>query len=158
MDEIIQRLIDKKRELNVSNGWIAEKSGIPEATVTKILNGSTKSPGTATVAPIAAVLGVSVGNDEDESVERDERYIALLLENYEKQTERLVKNYEKQLRSKDMWIRALAIALAAVVAFIFGVVIYDISNLDMGWVRYQQALGNMENSVRSAWDLIKNIR
>lgn len=127
MDDIIQKIIDKKREMNVSNDWIADKSGIPEATVAKILNGTTKSSGTTAVAPIAAALGVSVGDEEngERPEDCDERYIALLLQNYETQTERLATNYEKQLRVKEIWIRALA-------AFLFvqiGVLLFFWRNL-----------------------------
>lgn len=142
MDDIIDKLIDKKKELGVTNGWIAEKSGVPEATVTKLFNGTTKSPGSATLNPIAAALGISIDTGEEiKPVPEADPYIGKLIE-----------NYEKQLQQKDKWIRILAIALAVFVAFVFCVLIYDITNLDRGWVRYQSMMGGIKSAVDSVID------
>lgn len=60
MDNIVSKLIAKKAELRVTNAWIAEKSHVPESTVTKVLNGTNKSPSFATIIPMAEALGVSL--------------------------------------------------------------------------------------------------
>lgn len=139
MDDIIDKLIEKKKELGVTNGWIAEKSGVPEQTVAKLMNGTTKSPGSATLNPIAAALGISMDTGEEIKAPvspEEDPYIGKLIE-----------NYEKQLRQKDRWIRILAIALAVVVALVFCVLIYDITNLDRGLVRYQSMMGGIKSAV-----------
>lgn len=142
MDDIIDRLIEKKKELGVTNGWIAEKSGVPEQTVAKVMNGTTKSPGSATLNPIAAALGISIDTGEEiKPAPEADPYIGKLIE-----------NYEKQLQQKDKWIRILAIALAVFVAFVFCVLIYDITNLDRGWVRYQSMMGGIKSAVDSVID------
>ena len=60
MDNIVERLKSKKAEMGVTNAWIEKMSGVPESTVTKVLNGTNKSPTIATIGPIAAALGVSI--------------------------------------------------------------------------------------------------
>lgn len=159
MDDIIEKLIEKKKELGVTNGWIAENSGVPEQTVAKVMNGTTKNPGTATLNPIATALGVSIDTGEDikpPDIPRDDKYIDMLIASYQKQLTSKDENYRAQLKHRDKWIAILAIALAVVVLLEFGILIYDITNLDRGWVRSMWASGNIKNAIGEAIETAKD--
>ena len=57
-DILLHCLVQQKEALGYTNAIIAEMSGVPESTVTKVLNGANRSPGFETISPIARVLGV----------------------------------------------------------------------------------------------------
>ena len=52
----LEEMRERKRELGYSNETLAEKSGVPLATVQKVLSGTTKNPRQKTVEALAAVL------------------------------------------------------------------------------------------------------
>lgn len=159
MDDIIEKLIEKKKELGVTNGWIAENSGVPEQTVAKVMNGTTKNPGTATLNPIATALGISVDTGEDinsppemTKLHIDDKYIDMLIESYQKQLQDKDKIYKEQLKSRGIWLVALAIILGLIIATLFSILIYDITHLDRGWVRSMWANGNIKSAIDSVID------
>lgn len=143
MDDFIDKLINRKRELGVTNAWVSETSGVPEQTVAKVLNGTTKNPGMATLSPIAAALGISVETGEILETEkpREDDIARELLEISERKSETLVGIYKEQLKQKNRWIIALAIAIAAMVISTFAVFAYDITHLDRGWFQSQPSCG-----------------
>lgn len=158
MDDIIEKLIEKKKELGVTNGWIAENSGVPEQTVAKVMNGTTKNPGTATLNPMAAALGISIDTGEDirqPEVSPTDKYIDMLIASYKNQLASKDENYRAQLKHRDKWIVVLAIALAVVILLEFTVLLYDITNLDRGWIRSMWANGNIRNTIGEAIETAK---
>lgn len=50
----------EKESQNITNREIADKTGIPESTVARILSGQTENPSFSNIADIAAVLGLSL--------------------------------------------------------------------------------------------------
>lgn len=54
------KLVFAKQAKNLTNREIAEKTGVPESTVTRILAGQTENPSFSNIADIAAALGVSL--------------------------------------------------------------------------------------------------
>lgn len=58
----IQKLKERKKELNLSYDELAEKSGIPKTTLTNILLGRTLNPRTDTVEAIERALGINEKN------------------------------------------------------------------------------------------------
>ncbi len=145
MENIIDRLKDKKRELDVTNAWIAEKSGVPESTVTKVFNGTNKSPTIATLGPIAAAMGVSidagviVSTDETkpgQPIVPEDIYLKMLIASYDRQLE----NAEARIRRKNKWILAFAIAFALMFVLLLLVMLYDATRPDIGWFQYQEMM------------------
>ena len=148
MENIIDRLKDKKRELDVTNAWIAEKSGVPESTVTKVFNGTNKSPTIATLGPIAAALGVSidagviVSTDETkpgQPIVPEDTYLKMLIASYDRQLEAA----EARIRRKNKWILAFAITFATMFFLLLIVLLYDATMPNIGWFQYQEMMRGM---------------
>ena len=137
MENIVEKLIAKKTELHVTNAWISEKSKVPEHTVTRIMNRSSKSPSFATIIPIAEALGVSLTPQSIEQAEaKVEERIAeqvteqiteeiqkptpeqTIAEALEAQYARLLAEKDSRLADKDAQIRILwrAVSVLAAVA------------------------------------------
>ena len=138
MENIVEKLIAKKAELHVTNAWIAEKSKVPEHTVTRIMNRSSKSPSFATIIPIAEALGVSLTPQTIEQAEAKvteqiteevtEQILAemqkptpsqTIAEELERQYSLLLEEKDKRIQDKDSQIRVLwrvVSVLAAVIA------------------------------------------
>lgn len=146
MDNIVEKLIAKKAELHVTNAWIAEKSKVPEHTVTRIMNRSSKSPSFATIIPIAEALGVSMtpqvieqaeAKVEERITEQVAEQIAeeirkptpsqTIAEELERQYTRLLEEKDKRIQDKDHQIRILwrvvSILTAVIAVCVAGLVI-----------------------------------
>lgn len=148
MDNIVERLKAKKAEMGVTNAWIEEKSGVPESTVTKVLNGTNKSPTIATIGPIAAALGVSIDagvivSTEDTRTDRpivpEDIYLKMLIASYDRQLE----NAEARIRRKNKWILAFAVTFALMFILLLLVMLYDATRPDIGWFQYQEMMRGM---------------
>lgn len=97
MENIVEKLIAKKAELHVTNAWIAEKSKVPEHTVTRIMNRSSKSPSFATIIPIAEALNVCL---TPQAIEQAEAKVAE--EITEKVTEQITEEVQKPTPSQTI--------------------------------------------------------
>ena len=140
MDNIVERLKSKKAEMGVTNAWIEKMSGVPESTVTRVLNGTNKSPTIATIGPIAAALGVSidagviVSTEEtrtDRPIVPEDIYLKMLIASYDRQLE----NAEARIRRKNKWILAFAVVFALMFTLLLLVMLYDAIRPDIGWVQ-----------------------
>lgn len=60
VEEIIQKMNIQKKELGISNAVIADKSGVSEPTVARILSGKNPSAHFDHVLAIANILGVDI--------------------------------------------------------------------------------------------------
>lgn len=148
MDNIVERLKAKKAEMGVTNAWIEEKSGVPESTVTKVLNGTNKSPTIATLGPIAAALGVSIDAGVIVSTEEtkpgqpivpEDTYLKMLIASYDRQLEAA----EVRIRRKNKWILAFAITFATMFFLLLIVLLYDATMPNVGWFQYQEMMRGM---------------
>lgn len=156
MENVIERLKEKKAEMGVTNAWIEEKSGVPESTVTKVLNGTNKSPTIATLGPIAAALGVSIDAGVIVSDDRQNQkpsvpndiYLQMLIASYDRQLEAM----EARIRRKNKWIFSFAVAFGTIFAAVLFVLIYDITHPTVGWFQYQQM---MAGAVTGFVDVVK---
>jgi len=59
-DNVVRRLIEKKKEFKYTNAQISAKSGVPISTVNKILGGHSKYPRQENVEAIATSLGLEL--------------------------------------------------------------------------------------------------
>ena len=146
MENIVEKLIAKKAELHVTNAWIAEKSKVPEHTVTRIMNRSSKSPSFATIIPIAEALNVCLtpqaieqaeAKVEERITEQVTEQIAeevqkptpyqTIAEELERQYTRLLEEKDRQIADKNNQIRilwrAVSVLFAAFAACLVGYVI-----------------------------------
>ena len=134
--ELINKL---KKEKNITNKQIAEKTGLHESTVSRILARQTQ-PKFEDVVLIALVVGVSldalagIAKVESEEV-KELRSMLAEKDNQIAVYEKIANSYDKLLAEKDggsaylkRVIRVLAVALAVVVL----VLICDLSALSFG--------------------------
>ena len=151
---LIDAMIKKKEELHLTCAQIAEQSGTPESTVTKVFNRTIKSPTLDTLIPIAQALDISMDSIFAKTVEKaaektvaatsvpakmlvsqEDKFLNLFIETHDKQVSDLkeqISDLKEQIRYKDRWIKALAAVLilsAAVLAFI---AFFAITHPDIG--------------------------
>lgn len=128
----IEYLLKLKTDRNLTNEQIAELSGIPTSTLTRILNGRTDNPCFNAVVDIVRALDGSVDTMEHLCREDGEC-------NGTPQDEidsRVIDLYRETIETKDRWIRFLVWVLLAIGLFIIGMVIYDATQSTEGWIQY----------------------
>lgn len=125
---------------NVTQAKLAELTGIPQGTLSRILNGSTDCPTFANVTAIVKALHGSldvmtgiVSDPDKKPMQASEREL------YEK----LLADKERQLRSvngmleqKQQWMRKLWRALILMIAIVGIILIIDICIGSVGFIRY----------------------
>lgn len=134
---LLSCLVQQKEALGYTNAMIAEMSGVPESTVTKVLGGVNRSPGFETISPIARVLGVSLDElSVKETAPPDTSTLTVGVSH-------IISSYERRLREKNRWINILAVAVAALIVLLIFFLIYDITHPSLGWVQYTAIPGNI---------------
>lgn len=135
-ERIVESMIEKKEVQGLTNAIIAEMSGVPESTVTKLFNGTIKSPTIETVLPVLRALNLSIdgilesegsgepGNEKD-GHNNEDKYIKML-----------VANYEKRIKTQTRWIIVLSAILITVFVILSGIQFYDITHPSAGWVQF----------------------
>ena len=147
---LIDAMVKRKEELQITCAQIAEQSGTPESTVTKVFNRSIKSPTLDTLIPIAQALDISIDSIFAKTVEKavektaaassipakmlvsqEDKFLNLFIETHDKQ----ISDYKEQLRNKDRWIKVLVGILIACVSVLAFIAIYDITHIASDMLR-----------------------
>lgn len=150
-----------KQASGMTNQQIADASGIPIGTVNRVMSGQTRNPTTDTATAIREALeGATAEEPQPEEPEqptvdtchtcpRDmptRQEYAQMSEAYQRLLQRIEDDFGVALTSRDAqfaaerahyahMIRVLAIACAVLVLFIMLLLVIDIANPNMGWVR-----------------------
>lgn len=137
MIEYFNRL---KSERKMTNQQISDASGVPISTVNRIMSGHSKNPGHEAIMSICAALGGSIGDIQADAntAARNENIneaLSRVLDGYEQQFERERESYESIIRTKDKWIRNLAIMLFVVIMAVLLFSLIDFFNRNVGWLR-----------------------
>lgn len=120
---------------------ISKLSGIPEATVRKILSGETADPRFETIVKLVASMGGSMDDiaGGKKEIEIENNAVITLKDAYESRIEALrerladVKKYAESLHQDKM---RLAFAVAVLGLILVGILIFDIITGSHGWVQY----------------------
>lgn len=120
LKEDLNELKDK-RHMTLQD--IADKSGVPLSTVKKIFNGNTRDPGYLSLKPILDVL------QDDKS---------------DSQTKEMTDLYERIIKHKNKWIKFLTILSVSFVAIFVALLIYDLCDLRVGFIRNRAATYNTD--------------
>ena len=126
MLELEHELNKLKEEKGLTAKELAEASGVPLPTVNRILSGQTPDPGYSTVCKLLDVLGAT---DDDKKQVFSENTDT---EHYKA----MIALYERGLAQRNKWIKLLAGVLLGIIAVIIIVLVIDILNPNMGYVRY----------------------
>lgn len=138
-ENLVQKLVERKEELGYTNAVIAEISGVPESTVTKVFNGTNRSPTYDTISPISHALNVSLdtitvieetaeksdSTKQAEAKPHDDRFV-----NY------VISSTEARIKNKEKWLNRLSIAVAVLMVLLIVWLIWDCTNFDRGFIQY----------------------
>lgn len=113
---------------------IADKSGIPVATVNRVLQGLTENPGFDTVCKIVKAMGGSL-NDLDEDKVGEPEGLAQLYERGLEYRERKIEELEQKIKKRERTITIIAVFTFIVMAAVIGMLVYDMTHLSIGWIQ-----------------------
>lgn len=133
-----EKLATLKETSKMTVRQIAEKSGVPVSTVTRVLSGETMNPS----FDVLRAIVVSMGGSMDEIADLAARPAqtpapapapAPQLPDYQ---QLMIPFYERALATKDKWINRLSIALAVLVAIFLCILIFDLCVPAIGYITY----------------------
>lgn len=150
-----------KQASGMTNQQIADASGVPLGTVNRVMSGWTRNPTTDTAAAIREVLeGATAEEPQPDEPEQPPEIdchtcprdmptrqdYAQMSASYQQLLQRIEDRFRAALDSRDKqfaaeravyarWLRVLAIACAALVLFVMLLLVIDITNPHVGWVR-----------------------
>lgn len=138
----LEKLQEYREKSKLTANQIADLSGVPVSTVTKILSGSTVNPNVDSLAPIVKVIGGSM--DEIFDIQSPTPDLITAKDTVDRNLLKHIfvgHNQEKaslcsQINFLKRQLLAFQLACAVVVLFVIGVVIFDIMHPTMGYVQY----------------------
>lgn len=129
---IWRRVCTMKEEQGKSAAQIAEESGVPITSVKRFFSGETKNPGFLSLCQIIYALGGSV----DEVMEIDREKQPVHVEADSKYSRQLEKDLRYERKSKyRVWV-----AFLVLVAINIAMLIFDLLNPYVGYIRYQRQM------------------
>lgn len=141
-DEIINGILERKKELNVTNQQIADASNVPKTTVDRILRKETQNPSFQPVIDIANAVGYDFSTAKQNAPETDDAAMKQIIYIYEQrcadlERESRLKTVQSNLlmAEKTRWIKFLTTLCLALVAGIIIILLYDVTNPNVGWFR-----------------------
>ena len=132
---LIERLRALKDKSGMTSKEIAEKSKVPESTVTRILSGKTENPTIITVMAMTKAMGGTSADifDDDAQIIPSANVI---VSDAEKRHSEVVELYREIVKTKNKWIKFLMIWNISITVFIILLLILDLMNGDVGFFRY----------------------
>ena len=112
---------------------IADKSGVPIATVNRVLQGSTENPGFDTVCRLVKAMGGSL-NDLDEDRVCETEGLTQLYERGLEYRERKIEELEQKIKKQERIEAIIVVFILIVMVAAMGLLVYDIMHLDRGWI------------------------
>ena len=122
---ILAKLKEIKAEKKLTNQQVADLSGVPLSTVTRIFNGQTDNPNIETIEDIAEGMGVSLG---------DITGIKQIEEKFSPD-DNLIQVYKDIIQNQRKYIRLLAGALITILIVILIMLFLDMFILDVGYFK-----------------------
>ena len=123
---LYEHLRAMKDASNMTAQQIADKSGVPVATVNRVLQGLTENPGFDTVYKIVKAMGGSLNDLDEDKVGETEGLTQLY--------ERGLEYRERKIKKLERTIMIIAVFTFIVMAAVIGMLVYDMMHLDKGWI------------------------
>lgn len=131
---LYEKLRDLKNEKNMTIQEISDKSGVPTSTVSRIFSGQTDNPTFQNICDIVVAMGGSLdrlaGITTDEHPEYDPNAVMLQL------CRERVEDKDREVKKWTKVIRTLWIAFIALVFIVTIMLMIDILNPNIGYIRY----------------------
>lgn len=126
---------------NISCAEWSNLSTVPEATIRKILSGETPDPRFDTIVKLVSSVGGSVDDviSGKKGSEIENNAVIVLKEAYESRIEALrerVADLKERIAYADREKRILYTTVAALVAVLVSILVFDIAVGEHGWIRY----------------------
>lgn len=121
------RLKELKDQRKLTNQQLSDLSGVPVGTINRIMAGQTDNPSFQTVCDMVMAMGGSLdelagiqtpGGGEPSPPGED-----------------LIRLYERTIEGKEKWLYRLFFFCCALIAFLMGVLIYDLAHPMVGFFR-----------------------
>ena len=144
VNAIIDGILERKEATGMTYQQIADASGVPRTTVSRILQKQTPNPSVKNIADIAVAVGYDIDPVRPPVLQGSTRdaYILFLQESLAAERAQAEKKYlaqearhNRQLAEKNRWIASLAVALILVLTFLVGWLIVDITHPTVGWIQ-----------------------
>lgn len=145
--DIIDGIIDRIDEIGITRQQLSDASGVPKSTIDRILRKETPNPSLQTVLDLAAAVGYTFGNHPEHpeaipSAAVKDPMVSHLIKvyedrgrAYEERIKRITAHFNMLLAEKNRWLRfSLSLNLIFVLFFAI-VVLLDVLNPNIGWVR-----------------------
>ncbi len=153
--DIIDGIISRKNTIGMTNQQLADASGVPKTTIDRILRKETANPSIQVVLDMAAAVGYTFSNHPEQMPATPQeigindpmvKHLINVYENrglaYEERIKRTTAHFNMLLAEKNRWIKFSLILNIILVLFICGILLYDVSHPDIGWIREQMAKFN----------------
>lgn len=134
-ETLVERLKALKEKSGMTSFQIAEKAKVPESTVTRIFSGKTPNPTIITVIAMTKAMGGTAADIFDDNAQVNGQ-TAVVINDAEKRHDEVVSLYREIINEKTKWIRVLAIACASLVVIIAFLLVFDLMNGSIGYIRY----------------------
>lgn len=122
---ILGKLKELKDAKHLTNQQIADLSGVPLSTVTRVFNGQTDNPNIGTIEDIAKGMGVTL--EDITGVKQVEEKL--------NPDDNLIQLYKEVLRTKDKYIKFLSTTLVVIIVILLIMLFLDMFILDIGYIR-----------------------
>ena len=123
---ILAKLKELKAQKGMTNQQIADLSGVPLSTVTRVFNGQTDNPNIQTLEDIVKGMGVTL-EDITGIKQAEEKFDS---------DDNLIQVYKEMLKGKDKWIKFLAGALISILVCLVILLFVDLLVHDIGYIRH----------------------
>lgn len=118
-------LKELKENCKLTTKQISGLSGVPESTISRILSGQTDNPTFDSVCAIVKAMGGSL-----------DKLTEIHTDSHAEAASPLLALYEKVIAEKNWYIKILIALCCALVAVLVFILIFDIANGSVGFVRY----------------------
>lgn len=147
VSDIIDDLNKQIKEIGISRQQVSDACRVPKSTLDRILRKETPNPSMQTILDIAAAVGYTFSNHPEQpevvpSASVKDPMVSHLIavyENrgrtYEERIKRITAHFNMLLAEKNRWLR-FSLTLNLIFVLFFAIVILvDVTNTDIGWVR-----------------------
>lgn len=128
-------VLSAMQDRGLSPEQLANACAVSRPTIERILDGRTVNPGVLTMADIALNLGLSL----DEIMDMPGSQSVSPPQSVAGQSAELSNLYRAVIHMKDLWIKRLSIACAALVGWYMLCWLVDLANPSVGWVNLNRS-------------------